>query len=192
MQPVMELDGLYQENIQKIREGAVKAGKLELVVACDAEIQAIGTSSTTKIEPRWGELVRVQKIYLENRKSRLTTARTDIEGLKSAAISKLKDAIVTLTQEENITEALKAQKLIGQLQAGGEIANARPGDESTLTHFNLEDGSYYGAKIGDTEEVIRAAFSANGLKLFKTSPMSNGSKNISANGINFRINNRGE
>ncbi|MDF1824129.1 MAG: hypothetical protein P1U68_05780 [Verrucomicrobiales bacterium] len=188
----MELDGLYQENIQKIREGAVKAGKLELVVACDAEIQAIGTSSTTKIEPRWGELVRVQKIYLENRKSRLTTARTDIEGLKSAAISKLKDAIVTLTQEENITEALKAQKLIGQLQAGGEIANARPGDESTLTHFNLEDGSYYGAKIGDTEEVIRAAFSANGLKLFKTSPMSNGSKNISANGINFRINNRGE
>ncbi|MDF1656065.1 MAG: hypothetical protein P1U58_00555 [Verrucomicrobiales bacterium] len=187
--PVRELEGLYKSNLKAQRDEAVKDGQLDLVLACDTEIESIGSGSLSEPDSRWRELVRLRAIYLKSRAARMMEAEAKLERHRDSAIKRLENAIVELTKEEQIEEALKAREFLKKLNVGHE-GEAAPAPAEV--QFSFEEGSYFGAKIGDSEDEMRAAFKANGLKLFKTTPMSNGSKNISASGINFRVDRRGD
>ncbi len=115
--PVEELDRLYREQLDKLRLAAQGRGKLEEVIAVEAEITKLDGKPLPEGGSDFPELVKVREIYSRAHSERQTAMNRTLESLVARQRTALEALRTSQTQANQLDEALLTHKEIEKIEA---------------------------------------------------------------------------
>ena len=116
LQPVVDLEKLYEGNLGKLREKARTAGKLKEVLAIDAELEGFREAKSPEVDTAFPELARLQAIYRSSHASRLEDARKRLAPLTASYREQLEILRANLTRQDKIDKAVLVAAAIEDLR----------------------------------------------------------------------------
>jgi hypothetical protein len=115
--PVKELDTKYQAALERLGEQARSAGKFPVVVAANDSLKEFTQAGIPNGESENPELVKMEKVYLEQLAKIKEQARPGFVKLEKDYAGQLTRVAAALTQKNETADALLVQKQIKREEA---------------------------------------------------------------------------
>lgn len=123
--PLKELDALYRQQLEKLRNEVRKKGELERVMAVDAELQALTGANPEKTGTDFDDLKELRTIYTKAKSDRTLKAQQNLLPLVESQEKHLESLKISLTRNNRIEEAAKVQAELKAVVALGEQARKK-------------------------------------------------------------------
>ncbi len=117
MKPLKELDGLYREQLDKLRLDAQSRGNLDQVIAVRAELAALEGSVLDEKGEDFPDLAKARAIYGKARGEREAVSNQGLLALIAEQKTRLEALRTTQTQENQLDEAVRTDGALGTLLA---------------------------------------------------------------------------
>ncbi|MEX2578885.1 MAG: hypothetical protein WD342_07490 [Verrucomicrobiales bacterium] len=188
--PILELETMYRERLKAIQQESVRNGAPDREAAAGKLLDSIALEEQQPVDPKWSQLSTLQTIFVENREERMVAVAPAVKAVEREFGDRVEILIEQLTREKKLEEAAEAKGLLAEIRGHEEKGEGEPSGSPTPSRpsFDFSEGIFYGARMGDSEEELREALEAQGIEVFRTIEMSRGTKNITADGLNFRVN----
>lgn len=115
MKPLAALDGLYREQLEKLRLDAQSRGSLEQVIAVQAELAALEGRATDETGEDFPDLAKARSIYEKAKGEREAALRQGLLVLISAQKTKLEAMRTAQTQASQLEEAVRTDEALRTL-----------------------------------------------------------------------------